>query len=282
MLASLISLNGIIRQNESGRSTINLTERGRCRALVRRPRHGGPFRRLGSDQRKRRRIQPREGEDCALREHHLTRLLRDDADPHRGGPRLSANTTTSRAGKIGIINKRWRRHLLGNRNPLGKKFGTDADTPPDIEIIGIVQDAKYVSSRETENVTSTSRSGKSRDFVDSTICERWATSRPIVNLLRKTLQQIDQTCPLYNFNTLQTNSTTRSPATASSPGSRPPLACSPLCWLRWARWRYRLFRRATNARNRNPNGARRATRRRPPPDLATSCVARPLAGSAHR
>src|SRR5579864_133822 len=57
---------------------------------------------------------------------------------------------TALRSKVVIINETMAHYFFGNKNPLGKKIGTDDDpkVPPDREIIGVVKDAKYVQVSE--------------------------------------------------------------------------------------------------------------------------------------
>lgn len=107
-------------------------------------------------------------------------------------------------GKVGIINQTMARYFFGDRNPIGKKFGTDSDAPPDIEIIGVVQDAKYVSLKEKPKRHFYVPVAQEARLFDLTLHIR-ASGDPqmLVGLLRRTLQQIDPNVPLYNITTLE-------------------------------------------------------------------------------
>jgi predicted permease len=106
-------------------------------------------------------------------------------------------------GKVGIINQTMARYFFGNRNPIGKKFGTDSSSPPDIEIIGVVQDAKYVSLKEQPKRHFYVSVAQEPRLFDMTLHVRTnGDARPLVSLLRQTLQQIDPNVPLYGVTTL--------------------------------------------------------------------------------
>ncbi len=108
------------------------------------------------------------------------------------------------SGKVGIINQTMARYFFGKHNPLGRKFGTDSDTPPDIEIIGVVQDAKYVSLREKPKRHFYVPIGQEPRLADMTLHVRTiGDAGPVVSLLRQTLQQIDPNVPLYDIRTLE-------------------------------------------------------------------------------
>jgi putative ABC transport system permease protein len=54
------------------------------------------------------------------------------------------------APKVAVVNEAFVRHFLANQNPMGRHFaqGSGDKTKPDIEIVGVVKDAKYAEVRE--------------------------------------------------------------------------------------------------------------------------------------
>ena len=92
--------------------------------------------------------QPREGEDM----NPYSNIVSPDYFATMRMPIVAGRDFNEhdnlKSGNVGIINQTMAHYFFGDRNPLGKKFGTDSSTPPDIEIIGVVQDAKYVSLKE--------------------------------------------------------------------------------------------------------------------------------------
>jgi putative ABC transport system permease protein len=113
----------------------------------------------------------------------------------------------SKSGSVGIINQTMARYFFGNRNPVGKHFGTDAAAihALDIEIIGVVQDAKYVSLKEKPKRHFYVPVAQQPQLFDMTLHLRTnGDPRPVVSLLRETLQEIDPNVPLYDVSTLET------------------------------------------------------------------------------
>jgi putative ABC transport system permease protein len=105
---------------------------------------------------------------------------------------------------VGIINQTMAQYFFGDKNPIGKKFGTDPRVPPDTEIIGVVQDAKYVSLREKPQRHFYVPLAQEPRLFEVTLHVRTSgESRTIVSTLRQILQQIDPNVPLYNITTLQ-------------------------------------------------------------------------------
>ncbi len=53
-----------------------------------------------------------------------------------------------KAPKVAIINEAAVRKFFGGENPLGRRFGTSPETSDEIEVVGVVRDAKYSEVRE--------------------------------------------------------------------------------------------------------------------------------------
>ncbi len=54
----------------------------------------------------------------------------------------------ARAPKVAIVNQTFAQRYFPNENPIGKRFGLNSDKPEEIEIVGLVKDAKYTSQRD--------------------------------------------------------------------------------------------------------------------------------------
>ena len=148
--------------------------------------------------------QPREGEDMAP----YSNIVSPDYFGTMRIPMVAGRDFNEhdnlKSGSVGIINQTMARYFFGNRNPIGKKFGTDPGRPPDIEIIGVVQDAKYVSLKEKPKRHFYVPVAQQPRLFDMTLHLRTnGDARPVVSLLRKTLQKIDPNVPLYNVSTLE-------------------------------------------------------------------------------
>jgi putative ABC transport system permease protein len=69
-----------------------------------------------------------------------------------GIPLLAGRTFTrqddERAPKVVVINQAFAKKFFPNENPLGKRFTFDAKKPDELEIVGLVRDAKYATQRE--------------------------------------------------------------------------------------------------------------------------------------
>jgi predicted permease len=62
--------------------------------------------------------------------------------------RSFADTDRNRAPRVAIINETMARHYFGGADPLGKRFAWWHTAPKDIEIVGVVRDAKYDNLRQ--------------------------------------------------------------------------------------------------------------------------------------
>ncbi|MBL8204846.1 MAG: ABC transporter permease [Blastocatellia bacterium] len=67
-------------------------------------------------------------------------------------PLLAGRTFTrqddARAPRVVVVNQTFANKFFPNENPVGKRFTFDAKKPDELEIVGLVKDAKYASQRE--------------------------------------------------------------------------------------------------------------------------------------
>jgi predicted permease len=147
--------------------------------------------------------QPREGEEMALYSNIVTPGYFSTMRMALLAGRDFDERDNLKRANVGIINETMARYFFGGRNPIGKKFGLDPGTAPDIEIVGVVQDAKYVSLREKPKRHFYLPAAQQPRLFDMTLHVR-TTGEPgaIVSQLRQTLQQIDPNVPLYDVKTL--------------------------------------------------------------------------------
>jgi len=105
--------------------------------------------------------------------------------------------------KVTLINEKMARHFFGNTNPIGKRIGLEKT--PDITIIGVVKDAKYISLRQdmrrhfylpTMQLT--------RLFDMALHVKTQSDPQTIAEQLRAEIKGLDPHLPLYNVKTLNT------------------------------------------------------------------------------
>ena len=122
-------------------------------------------------------------------------------------PLLYGRTLTVRddakAPRVAVVNQTFAQRFFPDENPLGKRFSFDPKKPAEVEIIGIVRDAKYASQREEVPPTTylcwmqELRSMNTATFEVRTTGESSAT----VAAIRKTVSDVDGNLPLDNFKT---------------------------------------------------------------------------------
>ena len=108
--------------------------------------------------------------------------------------------------KVAIINETMAHYFFGANNPIGKKIGTDDDpkAPLDIEIIGLVKDAKYVNLKEKSRWHFYTPMAQQPRLFDMTLHARTAgDAGKLMELVRMQVKDLDANLPLYGTTTLE-------------------------------------------------------------------------------
>jgi predicted permease len=107
--------------------------------------------------------------------------------------------------KVGMVNEKWAKKYFGGRNAVGRHFGMDGDqgAKTDIEIVGVVEDAKYNNMRDDLSA---------QDFVpfdqipilsDVTVYVRTQLKpEQMFAAVRGTVHDLDANLPVYGMRTL--------------------------------------------------------------------------------
>ena len=105
------------------------------------------------------------------------------------------------APKVTIINETMAHHFFGNSNPIGKKIGLEK--VPDIQIVGIVKDAKYAELRESQRRHFYVSVLQAPRLFDMTLQVR-AAGDPgaLTDVVRAQVKSLDPNLPLYDVKTL--------------------------------------------------------------------------------
>jgi predicted permease len=104
--------------------------------------------------------------------------------------------------KVAIINEAFARYFFGKTNPIGRRIGTGG--APDMEIVGVVKDAKYVDLREEQRRHFYSPVGQEPRLFDLTLQVRTAGDPAAsADLVRSVAGRVDPDLPLYNVKTLE-------------------------------------------------------------------------------
>src|SRR5262245_38398990 len=108
------------------------------------------------------------------------------------------------APRVAVINETFARYYFGDENPVGRRFGPTLETSGEIEIVGVVKDAKHNSLREPGL-----RTYYIPYFQDS---NRWgattfqirtaADPTGVIAAVRQKAREIDANLPLFNIKTL--------------------------------------------------------------------------------
>jgi predicted permease len=121
------------------------------------------------------------------------------------GRDFTEQDTVTRA-KVVIINETMAHYFFGNKNPLGKKIGTDDDpqVPADREIIGVVKDAKYVRLSEAPRRHFYAPMAQEERLFDMTLQVRTSGDpEKIGDFVRAQVHDMDANLPLYATTTLE-------------------------------------------------------------------------------
>ncbi len=108
--------------------------------------------------------------------------------------------------KVAIVNQLFVKQYFGGGNPIGHRLGLGGNpgTKTDIEIIGVMRDAKYNTVRSDIRPQVFLDDDQNDDIQEASIYVRTALdSGRMEALLRRTVQQIDPNLPFYGFRTLQ-------------------------------------------------------------------------------
>lgn len=111
-----------------------------------------------------------------------------------------------RAPKVAVVNETFARYFFGNEDPLGRHFGFSLESSGQIEIVGVVKDAKYNSLREqslrTFYIPYLQDSGAWRE---TTFQIRTAAEPThLIAAVRQVAREVDANLPLFNVKTLAT------------------------------------------------------------------------------
>jgi len=124
--------------------------------------------------------------------------------PVVAGRSFSARDTAA-AGRVAMVNEAFARHFFGAQNPIGKHFRFEGDpVKNEMEIVGVVRDARYVNLRETRTPWFAYVPVAQAD-VSTLVLHVRANGNPetMVPQLREKVRQIDPRLPLHGIRTLE-------------------------------------------------------------------------------
>src|SRR5262249_18000829 len=124
-----------------------------------------------------------------------------------GIPLLLGRTFTAtddlKAPKVAIVNQTFAQRYLPGGSPIGKRFSLDAARPDEIEIIGLVKDAKYTSPRDETPATMYRSWLQTPGATMAMTFEVRTTGDPKAYLpaIRQAVHELDSNLPLENIKT---------------------------------------------------------------------------------
>ena len=125
--------------------------------------------------------------------------------PFVAGRDFSEQDSSSRP-KVVVINETMAHYFFGEKSPLGKRIGAgdDPKAPLDMEIIGVVKDAKYVRLQEKPRRHFYAPMAQAPQLFDMTLQVRTSSDpEKIADLVRAQVHDLDANLPLYATTTLE-------------------------------------------------------------------------------
>jgi len=103
--------------------------------------------------------------------------------------------------QVAIINEKMGQYFFPGQNPIGKRIGLEKI--PDMTIVGVVKDAKYVSLREPMRRHFYTPIMQQKNILDMTLQVRAsADADSVASAVRNQIRVMDPHLPLYNIKTL--------------------------------------------------------------------------------
>jgi predicted permease len=111
-----------------------------------------------------------------------------------------------RAPRVAVINETFARYYFGDENPIGRRFGISEERSGQVEIVGVVKDAKYNSLRKPSPRTYYMPYRQDPSSWRETTFQIRVTADPagVITAVRQAAREIDANLPLFNVKTLAT------------------------------------------------------------------------------
>ena len=103
--------------------------------------------------------------------------------------------------RVAIVNETFARKFLNGADPIGKRYNSSGPNDPFWEIIGVVPDGKYNTLGEEPKAVMY-RPMRYFDSTANLVARTNGDARAVLAAIRRELQQIDPTLPLYDAKTL--------------------------------------------------------------------------------
>jgi predicted permease len=108
-----------------------------------------------------------------------------------------------RAPKVVVVNQTFASRFFPNETPIGKRFTFDIKKPDEIEIVGLVKDAKYATQREEAPPTMYLPWRQSVNSVGMAMFQLRTSGDPnaVIAAVRQAAREVDENLPLSNVKT---------------------------------------------------------------------------------
>ena len=108
-----------------------------------------------------------------------------------------------RAPKVVVVNQTFASKFFPNESPIGKRFTLDFKKPDEIEIVGLVKDAKYARQRDAAPPTMYLPWRQAATVMPEANFELRATSDPraLIASVRQAVREVDETLPIRSVKT---------------------------------------------------------------------------------
>ncbi len=98
--------------------------------------------------------------------------------------------------KVAVISESMAQRFFPNGSPLGKRFGNGRESPEDIEVIGVVKDAKYESLTEQFKPMAYYPYSQFPDVLGNLVVRFSGSANSVVPQIRQTLKQVNRNLPV--------------------------------------------------------------------------------------
>ena len=107
----------------------------------------------------------------------------------------------AKAPKVAVINEAAARKFFPNENPIGRRFGSSPETNGQVEIVGVLRDAKYDSVRDAAPATMYTPYRQTR--LGNAVFEVRTAAAPagVMGSIREIARQVDPNLPLTDVST---------------------------------------------------------------------------------
>ena len=117
------------------------------------------------------------------------------------GRNLDFRDAQPKAPQVVVVNEAVVKQYFGGQDPIGRKFGYSPETTGDVEIVGVLRDAKYNSLRDAAPPTAYRPYLRGANSNGSATFEVRVVGNPATmqNLIRSAVQRVDSTLPIVSL-----------------------------------------------------------------------------------